>query len=99
MNQSKKFDLSRVNFKKAITAEVDETVVAKHKSFYRVQMEFLKKIAESWDLEEDTEEHIPYQLHTDDDFDVLSWSAAEDMSYEYFPHQIVLVLRLTKPAI
>ena len=62
-------------------------------------MELLKKIAESWDLEEDTEEHIPYQLHTDDDFDVLSWSAAEDMSYEYFPHQIVLVLRLTKPAI
>ena len=51
MNQSKKFDLSRVSFRKDINAEVDETVVAKRKSFYRVQMEFLKKIAEHWDLE------------------------------------------------
>ena len=51
MNQSKKFDLSRVSFRKDINAEVDETVVAKRKSFNRVQMEFLKKIAEHWDLE------------------------------------------------
>ena len=37
-------------------------------------------------------------LHTFHDAAVMSWSAEEDMNLEYFPHQIVQALRLTRPA-
>ena len=53
MNKVKKFDLRHVNFKVPLTTETDQSVVAKRKSFYRVQMDHLKKTAEPWDLERD----------------------------------------------
>ena len=62
-------------------------------------MDHLKKTAEPWDVENKPEWDQPYMFYTFDELDLLCWSAKEDMKNEFFPHQIVLVLRLTRPAI
>ena len=98
MNLVKKFNLSRVNFSVPVTAETDPSEVEKRQSFYRVQMNHLKKTAEHYDCEPEPGEVLPYNLTTYKDSDVLSWSAEEDMDLEFFPYQIVLAIRLTRPA-
>ena len=58
-------------------------------------MDHLKKTAEDWDLTGNPDEPLPYMLHTYDNSAIMSWSTQEDMSLEYFPHQIIQALRVT----
>ena len=53
INETKMFDLTRVNFKVPVTDETDNSEVMKRLEFYNVQMDHLKKTAEHWDMPED----------------------------------------------
>ena len=97
MNTIKPFDLSRVNFKAPLTPQTDESMIERRNSFYKYQMDILKKLAVPMDTPEDPLEHTPYRFDRYDDADVMTWSASEDMDHEFFPHQIVLAIRLTRP--
>ena len=86
INETKKFDLIRVNFKVPLTDQTDNSEVVKRVEFYNVQMDHLKKTAEHWDMEENPKDTLPYKLHTYHDVAIMSWSTEEDLEFEYFPH-------------
>ena len=56
MNKIKPFDLSGVDFKAPIDGFIEDWVVEKRSSFYKVQMDILKKTANMVDTQEELEE-------------------------------------------
>ena len=98
MNLVKPFDLTGVNFQDDITEATESRELAKRTAFYRMQMDILKKTAVPYQIEEGPEDHRPLMLEPNKEADLNSWSAKEDLDNEHFPHQIVLAIRLTKPA-
>ena len=98
MNGRRPFDLSGVDFRLPIEGRIDEVMVNKRWSFYRYQLEILKKTAEPLQLANALVDESPIMLYPCDESSYVTWKAEENMLYEFYPHQIVQALRLTKPA-
>lgn len=88
MNLVKPFDLSGVNLKEPITAETSKKEIDTRTSFFKVQMDILKKLAVPFLSQYEIEDEHPVQLDVHDESDLITWSTAENMDNEFFPHQI-----------
>ena len=61
-------------------------------------MDILKKTAVPFQKDVGPDDHRPTLTETYNEADLVSWSTELDLKNEFFPHYIVLALRLTRPA-
>ena len=62
-------------------------------------MDILSKTAQTRELVRELEDERPIMLYPGNDFAMVTWKADKDMENEFYPHQIIQALRLSKPAI
>ena len=98
MNYRAAFDLSGVNQCLPIHSVVEQATVDKRRIFYRFQLDVLRKTAEPLQLAGDLDGGLPRKFYHCNDYGFQTWRADDNFEKEFYPHEIVTAIRLTKPA-